>query len=104
MSIKSIMFCDLCNQAGVRAVDRRISAESSRLYGRRLHDGLSSVVYQPGDPMPEGWRKDTEGESLNDGACHRHIPNFDLGQWLSGLPLYGGLMAVRLTEPVGCEE
>ena len=54
--------------------------------------------------MPEGWRKDTEGESLNDGACHRHIPNFDLGQWLSGLPLQGGLMAVRLTEPVGCEE
>ena len=62
MSIKSIMFCDLCNQAGVRAVDRRISAEGSRLYGRRLHDGRSSVVYQPGDPMPEGWICDEAGQ------------------------------------------
>lgn len=55
MTIKTIIFCDTCNQQRVRNVDRRISTDGKRTFGRRLHDGRSSVVFEPGDPMPEGW-------------------------------------------------
>ncbi|MGK0172764.1 MAG: hypothetical protein ACI9W2_004504 [Gammaproteobacteria bacterium] len=62
MSIKHIMFCNLCNQDGVRSPDRRIAYPVDRRNGRRIYDGRMSVARETDESPPTDWLCDDEAD------------------------------------------
>lgn len=72
MSIRTFLFCDICNPQAVRTVDTRMPSGDKR-WDRRASDGRA---WFEGDSKIAinslGWRTTQDGRHLCPGCAHRH--------------------------------
>jgi len=60
MSIRTFIFCDICNPQGLRSIEyRRIPREKERS-GRRLSDGRAWFEGPWSDAIKDGWNSSPE--------------------------------------------
>jgi hypothetical protein len=65
MSIRSFVFCDICNVGGTRVVEaRRGSGVAGRSVGRRISDGRSWFEGALADALAAGWHVDEKGRHV----------------------------------------
>ena len=61
MSIRTFIFCDICNTRGIRIIEERRSAPASRPnMGRRLSDGRSWFGGTLAEARAAGWCTDAQ--------------------------------------------
>jgi hypothetical protein len=65
MSIRTIIFCDICNPQGLRAIEFRRAPREDKRNGRRISDGRASYqgsIYEA--TTLGGWIISEEGEHI----------------------------------------
>ena len=70
MTVKTIVFCDICNSKAIRLMDeRRCNERESELGGRRISDGRHWFEGSVSDALGAGWVKDRSGRHICS-RCH----------------------------------
>jgi hypothetical protein len=64
MSIRKIIFCDICNPQGMRPIEFRRSPRPNERGGRRISDGRSWIEGEPEIAIKNGWIVDPEGRHI----------------------------------------
>jgi len=64
MSIRKIIFCDICNPQGLRAIEFRRSPRSDGRTGRRISDGRSWFDGELSAALKAGWICTTEEKHI----------------------------------------
>ncbi|MBF0218491.1 MAG: hypothetical protein HQL49_03030 [Gammaproteobacteria bacterium] len=65
MSIRTFLFCDICNHDGVRIPDYRRSDKRNTRSGRRITDGRRWLeVATPEAALSSGWVIDASGRHI----------------------------------------
>ena len=65
MSIRTIIFCDICNPQGLRSIEFRRAPRDDKRSGRRISDGRTwyeGSVYEA--TASAGWKISKEGEHI----------------------------------------
>lgn len=65
MSIRTIIFCDICNPQGLRSIEFRRAPRDDKRSGRRISDGRTwyeGSVYEA--TASAGWLINEEGEHI----------------------------------------
>ncbi len=73
MSIRTIIFCDICNPQGLRAIEFRRAPREDERNGRRISDGrafFQGSVYEA--ISSGGWVIGEEGEHICSGCKNLH--------------------------------
>jgi len=64
MSIRKIIFCDICNPRALKAVDfRRVNRESEPT-GRRITEGRAWIEGEIADAVENGWLCTSNGQHV----------------------------------------
>ncbi|MCQ8106082.1 hypothetical protein NP590_18375 [Methylomonas sp. SURF-2] len=61
MSIRTFIFCDICNPQGLRAIEFRRAPRSDERTGRRISDGRAWFDGEPQAAVEAGWLFTREG-------------------------------------------
>jgi len=69
MSIRTFVFCDICNPQGLRSIEFRRRPRTERA-GRRLSDSRSWHEGGISDAIENGWSINIEGQHICP-ACHK---------------------------------
>lgn len=64
MSIRTFIFCDICNPQGLRSVEFRRSPRENERNGRRLCDGRSWFDGKLSDALKQGWMVDSDQQHI----------------------------------------
>jgi len=64
MSIRTFIFCDICNPQGVRTIEFRRGPRKTDRNGRRLCDGRSWIEGNLADAKNAGWISDSNGQHI----------------------------------------
>jgi hypothetical protein len=70
MSIRTFIFCDICNPQGLRSIEFRRHPRRDRT-GRRLSDGRSWVEGNISSAVENGWSINSEGKHICP-VCKEH--------------------------------
>ena len=78
MTMKTFIFCDVCNARGVRLRDerrceeRRCEERETELGGRRSTDGRHWIEGSVKDALTAGWTQDARGRHICE-RCHAFL-------------------------------
>jgi len=64
MSIRTFIFCDICNPQGLRSIEFRRSPRTSDREGRRISDGRAWFDGDMSHAIENGWRTDKKGQHI----------------------------------------
>jgi len=64
MSIRTFIFCDICNQQGLRSIEFRRSPRENDRNGRRLCDGRAWFEGDLSAAIKNGWVISNDGQHL----------------------------------------
>ena len=64
MSIRTFIFCDICNPQGLRSIEFRRSPRTSDREGRRISDGRAWFDGDMSHAIENGWSTDKEGQHI----------------------------------------
>jgi len=64
MSIRTFIFCDICNPQALRSVEFRRSPREEERNGRRLSDGRAWFDGDLSQALDSGWSIDEEGQNI----------------------------------------
>ena len=64
MSIRTFIFCDICNTQALRSIEFRRSPRTEERYGRRLSDGRSWFEGLWAEAMKEGWNSNLKDQHV----------------------------------------
>lgn len=64
MSIRTFIFCDICNLQGVRAIEYRRSPREDGRTGRRISDGRIWFDGNLAEAIDSGWTTDVDGQHI----------------------------------------
>lgn len=64
MSIRTFIFCDICNPQALRSVEFRRSPREERRNGRRLSDGRAWFEGDLPNATDSGWLIDNKGQHI----------------------------------------
>lgn len=64
MSIRTFVFCDVCNPKGIRMIEERRNTKRSDNPGRRLTDGRAWFEGTSVEATEAGWRTHTDGRHV----------------------------------------
>jgi len=64
MTIRTFIFCDICNPQGVRTIESRRSPREQDRNGRRLCDGRSWLEGSLSDANDADWVTDPSGQHI----------------------------------------
>jgi len=73
MTIRTFIFCDICNPQALRSVEFRRSPRENERNGRRLSDGRAWFDGELSQAVYNGWSIDNEGQHVCP-AC-QNIPH-----------------------------
>ncbi len=73
MTVKTFVFCDICNTKGIRLLDdRRVDEREAELGGRRISDGRHWFEGSLNEAINAGWVEDERGRHIC-GRCHAFL-------------------------------
>jgi hypothetical protein len=73
MSIRTIIFCDICNPQGLRSIEFRRAPRKDERNGRRISDGRACYQGSIYEAMASaGWIINEEGEHICPGCKESH--------------------------------
>jgi len=75
MSIRTFIFCDICNPQGLRSIEFRRRPRDART-GRRLSDGRSWIEGSMSAAVENGWSINLDGKHICP-ACKGHVQSSD---------------------------
>ena len=64
MTIRSFVFCDICNPQALRSVEFRRSPRENERNGRRLSDGRAWFEGSISDALSSGWTIDSSEQHI----------------------------------------
>jgi len=64
MSIRSFIFCDICNPQGLRSIEFRRSPREGDREGRRLSDGRAWFDGDLSAALNSGWKYTKDGQHI----------------------------------------
>ncbi len=64
MTIRTFIFCDICNPQALRSVEFRRSPRENERNGRRLSDGRAWFDGELSQAVYNGWSIDNEGQHI----------------------------------------
>ncbi|NOT12634.1 MAG: hypothetical protein HOP23_12495 [Methylococcaceae bacterium] len=64
MSIRTFIFCDICNPQALRTIEFRRSSRINERSGRRISDGRSWFEGELSDAISNGWSCTDEDQHL----------------------------------------
>ena len=64
MSIRTFIFCDICNPQGLRSIEFRRKSRKDERSGRRLCDGRTWFEGDLSIAIENGWSIDANGEHV----------------------------------------
>lgn len=64
MTIRTFIFCDICNPQALRSIEFRRSPREEERNGRRLCDGRAWLEGNLPDATNMGWTIDTSGQHI----------------------------------------
>ncbi len=64
MSIRTFIFCDICNTSGIRMPNDRRSKPRENGSGRRITDARAWFEGSVAEAVAAGWQVDTEGRHV----------------------------------------
>jgi len=64
MTIRKIIFCDICNPRGLRSVEFRRAPRENERTGRRICDGRSWIEADIVDAVKSGWLCTPDGQHI----------------------------------------
>jgi hypothetical protein len=72
MSIRKIIFCDICNPLGLRSVEFRRTFRESESAGQRISDGRAWIEGDIFHAVENGWLCTPEGQHICPACKNRH--------------------------------
>ena len=64
MTIRTFIFCDICNPQGIRNIEYRRRPRERDRNGRRISDGRSWIEGHLTDAINAGWTVDQQGQHI----------------------------------------
>jgi hypothetical protein len=84
MSIRKIIFCDICNPRGIRAVEFRRTPRENGGAGQRVSDGRAWIEGDISNAVENGWLCTPEGQHICPTCKKRHRELEGTNQTLCG--------------------
>lgn len=72
MSVRTFIFCDICNPMGIRMVEVRRNGQRGTYEGRRLTDGRAWFEGSAEEAKSLGWAVTLDGRHVCAGCTARH--------------------------------
>ncbi len=77
MSLRSFVFCDICNPEGYRCIEHRRPSQRDDYYGRRVSDGRAWYEGDDSAAIENGWVISDEGRHICPHCLEHHSPVTD---------------------------
>ncbi|MDP2904035.1 MAG: hypothetical protein Q8N96_13180 [Methylovulum sp.] len=72
MSIRKIIFCDICNPQGMRSIEVRRAPRNNDRTGRRISDGRAWIEGELNSAISNGWICTSDGRHICPACQSKH--------------------------------
>jgi len=75
MSIRKIIFCDICNPRGIKTIEFRRMQRENESTGRRITESRAWIEGEINDAIENGWLCTPDGQHICPACRKRHDAN-----------------------------
>ncbi len=72
MSIRTFIFCDICNPQGIRSIEFRRAPRKGERMGRRISDGRIWFDGSLAEAIDKGWNGNAKGQHICPACSEAH--------------------------------